>query len=218
MKTTSFPSLLFALVLMLARPPSEAQAGVTQTTDTIAMSESFDPFAKGRMELELLAGGFGSLNGKGRPTAPDMSYGLGEVRLGWMLNDPSGDGMFRGNYELLLGAFGGFINDGPGDYLAGGEVVIRYNFVQPTATVVPFIQLGVGGAYSDAAEKDTIQKMIGADWSFQLQAAIGLRVFLSEHWALTTALQYQHFSNAGFNERNKGLDALGGFVGVSYHF
>lgn len=217
MKTFALSPALLLLALTLAAPRAELRAGV-EPLSPIITSEPWEPFAKGRMELELLAGGFGSFNGKGRPTAPNMSYGLGEVRLGWMLTDPTGSGAFRGNYEFLLGAFGGFINDGPGDYLVGGEVVLRYNFVQPEATVVPFIQLGFGGAYSDAAEEDTIQKMLGADWSFQLQAALGVRWFLSERWALTTALQYQHFSNAKFNERNKGVDALGGFIGVSHFF
>ena len=217
MKTTIHLPALLLIGAALAMPISQTQAGDPPPAPLV-IDDPWDPFAKGRMELELLAGGFGSFNGKGRPTAPNMSYGLGEARLGWMLTDPSGRGIFRGNYEVLLGAFGGFINDGPGNYLAGGEVVIRYNFIQPTASVVPFIQLGFGGAYSDAAEEDTIQKMIGADCSFQLQAALGVRWFLTERWALTTALQYQHFSNAKFNERNKGLDALGGFIGVSYFF
>ncbi|MES2597302.1 MAG: acyloxyacyl hydrolase [Verrucomicrobiota bacterium] len=220
MKTpTLVPGLLFlTLALTLATPLTQALAGETPPPPPVVVEEPFDAFAKGRMELELLAGGFGTFNGHGDAEAPNMTYGMSTLRLGWMLNDPSGSGFFRGNYEILLGAFGGPIIHGPGDYLAGGEVVLRYNFVQPSATVVPFFQLGVGGAHSDAAEEDLVQKMIGADWSFQLQAALGVRWFITERWALTTAVQYQHFSNAGFNERNKGVDAVGGFLGVSYHF
>src|SRR5690606_4331378 len=98
------------------------------------------------------------------------------------------------------------------------DINFRYNFVQPNARFVPFIQIGAGGAYSDAASDDEVQKLIGADWSWELQAAVGFRHFLTERIALTMMIQYQHFSNADREPRNHGLDALGGLVGVSWFF
>ena len=175
-------------------------------------------FSKGQLELETLLGIFYSINSGDEFAEPDLNYGLVSVRLGKMLNDPSGDGIFRGNFELMVGLFGGGIYEGPGDYLAGAELGLRYNFIQPSATVVPFIQLGGGGVYSDAAGDDRVQRLIGSDWSFQLHGALGIRWMLSERCAFTTAVQYLHVSNAGTEERNQGLDSLGGLVGFSWFF
>lgn len=180
--------------------------------------ESELAFSKGQREVETLLGVFYSVNSGDETAEPDLNYALGSARLGMMLNDPSGQGILRGNFELMFGMFAGGIYEGPGDYLAGAELGLRYNFIQPSASVVPFIQVGGGGGYSDAAKDDRVQRLIGSDWSFQLHGTLGIRWMLSERCALTTAVQYLHFSNAGIEERNQGLDSVGGLVGMSWFF
>lgn len=170
------------------------------------------PFDKGTFELQVLAGGFFSFEHQ-----PELDYAIGTIRGGWMLSTPSGDGFCRGNVEFLIEAFGGGIFEGPGDALAGATLLLRYNFVQPDASVVPYIQIGGGGVYSDAHE-DEAQRLIGSAVSFNLQAGVGLRFFVSEQCAIVVEGGYRHISNADLADRNVGVNSIGGNIGVSYFY
>ena len=114
--------------------------------------------------------------------------------------------------------FGGGIFDGPGDFLIGAEMLLRYNFVQPGSRLVPFMQIGGGGVYSDAADDDSVQHLIGTDLSFILEGGIGLRWKLNARCAIHCALDYRHISNAGLARHNAGVNALGGLIGLSIFY
>lgn len=180
--------------------------------------ESEFPFVKGTNEAELNAGSYWSIGTKGTAVRPDMGFAVGAVSYGWMLSDIRGDGTFRGNWEFLLSAFGGGIFEGPGDLLTGGGFAFRYNFVRLQASVIPFIQLGGGGVYSDAANDDEVQRLLGSDWSFDLQGGAGLRFMTSDRFSITLKAEYRHFSNAGIVDRNNGLNSLGGVLGMSIFY
>jgi hypothetical protein len=47
---------------------------------------------------------------------------------------------------------------------------------------------------------------------------LGLRYHLNEKWAIAAEVTYRHISNAGATERNRGLNSVGGQLGVSYFF
>lgn len=180
--------------------------------------ESDFPFVKGARELELGLGAFWSVGTTGDAKRPDMSFGLAQVSHGWMLSDVRGSGALRGNFEFLLGVFGGSIWDGPGDGLIGSNLLLRYNFVQSGAVVVPFVQIGGGGVYSDAAKDDKVQQLIGSEMSFNLEGAIGVRWMLSNRCAVSLRAEYRHLSNANLADRNSGLNVIGGVLGVSWFF
>jgi lipid A 3-O-deacylase len=169
-------------------------------------------FDQGQRELQVLVGTFASFT-----HSPDFDYAVGSIRLGWMLNSQHGSGCLRGNCEFLIEAFGGGIYEGPGSYLGGATLLLRYNFVQPDARLVPYFQLGAGGLYSDAA-KDEDQRLIGNDLEFNLQASIGARWFLNERTAIVIEGGYRHISNANLSDRNLGVDSLGGHLGLSWFF
>src|SRR5262245_9460734 len=78
-----------------------------------SVSEPWDPFAKGRTELQLGAGVFHSFGNESdlRPRIVDIG---GAVRVGWMLSDVSSDGWCRGNWEFLTEIYGAGIVEGPG--------------------------------------------------------------------------------------------------------
>jgi hypothetical protein len=176
------------------------------------------PYTKGSFELEIDGGAFGSISTHGTPVRPDMGYAIGAIRGGLMLSTPASTGILRGNFEVLAEVFGGGIFSGPGDELVGLDLYFRYNFVQPCAKIVPFIQVGGGGVYSDAAHDDPIQRNIGSDFSFVLEAEIGVRYHIRKNLAITTGFEYRHISNAGTADRNVGLNALGGLIGISWFF
>jgi hypothetical protein len=186
--------------------------------DLKATGPSDFPFVRGANEAEFSVGGFWSVGTKGDSKRPDLGFAIGTVSYGWMLSDIRGDGICRGNWEFLLSAFGGGIFEGPGDVLAGAGFGFRYNFVRPQATIVPFIQVGGGGMYSDAANDDGVQRLLGSDWSFDLQGAAGLRFMMSERFSITLKAEYRHFSNAGLAERNCGVNNLGGVLGVNFFY
>jgi opacity protein-like surface antigen len=175
------------------------------------------PFEKGSREFQLLTGAFFSftITPSDRATFNDA---FGTARVGWMLNDISGSGIFRGNNEFLVEVFGSGLFRGPGTGFVGTTLFLRRNFVQSAdQTVVPYFQLGVGSLYNDSY-KDQSQQSIGAAFEFNLQASLGVRFFLSESCALVLEGGYRHISNADLASRNTGLDSLGASVGVSYFF
>ena len=174
------------------------------------------PFAKGRMELQIGVGGYHSFGdaSDARPEVVDLG---GVVRLGWMLTDVHGDGCFRGNWEFLTEFSGGGIVEGPGDVLLNLTLLLRYNFVKPDSKCVPYFQLGGGGTYSDAHE-DPVQRVLGSEFLFNLQAGFGIRYMCSDRCAVFIEANYRHISNADTSDRNYGLNSIGGWIGVSTFF
>jgi hypothetical protein len=195
-------------VLLSTTPLLHAGQEVYTEAKGVAPTDEF-PFEKGNFELQVLAGSFFSIN-----HSPDLDYAVGTIRAGWMLNSPSGSGVLRGNVEFLIEAFGAAVIEGPGDVMAGGTLILRYNFVQPEATVVPYFQIGGGGLYNDIHE-DQSQRLIGSAFEFNLQASLGVRWFLSERCAFVVEGGYRHISNANSADRNVGVDSLGGHIGFS---
>jgi lipid A 3-O-deacylase len=202
----SFAALVFA--------SSAATAGGPVIEKSV--SEPWNPFAKGTKEFQIGAGAFASFE-MVEPDLPQFVDVGGVVRLGWMLNDVAGDGLFRGNWEFLLEAYGGGITEGAGNLFIGAAVLFRYNFVQDGARWVPYFQLGGGGIYSDAHE-DLTQRSIGSEFSFNLQGGFGVRYRCTERCAVFVEALYRHISNADLADRNHGVNSLGGFIGMSYFF
>jgi hypothetical protein len=200
---SAFPVLALTISTSFAGQEISAK---TQVTPEVT------PFDKGRMELQIGATGYHSFQ-----FSPEVNDIGGVARLGWMLTDVSSDGCFRGNWELLLEAQATGIIDGPGNVIANGALLLRYNFVQPASAWVPYFQLGVGGAYSDMHE-DQSQRLIGREWSFHLQGGLGIRYLWSDHCALFAEVMYRHISNADTADRNLGLNSIGAALGVSLFF
>lgn len=172
----------------------------------------FDPFAQGSHELQIQAGTYFEFSHE-----PKIDFADVAVRYGVMLTSPAGDGFLRGNFEFLGEAFGAVIFSGPGDGIAGLTLMLRYNFVQPSARLVPYFQIGAGGAWNNV-HSDSSQRILGSQFTFNLQSAIGLRYFMCENVALTVEAGWIHLSNASLSDRNLGLNGAGGAVGVSWFF
>lgn len=203
------------IILSLSSTIPLVQAGTVVPQSSIApMIAAHSPFEKGGIEFQALTGAFFSLDSSDRPT---LNHSLSSWRLGLMLNNPRGNGMFRGNYELLIEGFFGRVFEGPGEYLGGGTIQLRYNFVQIDSKWVPYVQIGAGAFYSDIANDQT-QSLIGSDWEYNLQAAIGIRRMISHKWAFSVEGGFRHVSNRDSADRTTGLDLLGVQVGLSRFF
>ena len=91
------------------------------------------------------------------------------------------------------------------------------NFVQPGWRFIPYVQGGVGIVYTDAY-KDETQQAIGQAIELTPQCSLGLRYLINKNWSLDGEAMFHHISNAGLAKRNRSINAVGGFVGVTYFF
>jgi len=202
-------------ICCLAAGVLNASAGVVVMRSSKEDTISNFPYEKGTWEVQLLAGAFwdpGLYDNR-----PRFDYALQSLRLGYVVTDLTGGGLFRGDLEFLLEAMGGQFFEGPASYLVGGNLLARWNFVQtPNPKWNPYIQIGGGGLYNDA---DTgVQDVLGSNIEAMAIAGLGLRYHLNEKWAIVAEVTYRHISNAGTTERNRGLNSVGGQLGVSYFF
>ena len=155
---------------------------------------------------------------RGGNERPSVDYILNSARVGYMVTNPFFSGIPRGNIELLGEVFGGPIIYGPGDVAAGFTVAARYNFVQPGWRVVPYLQAGVGAAYTDIAEGSAAGDAVSQSVNFNLQAIGGVQFLLNSRWSLNAEASYRHISNAGLSDPNYGIDQLGGALGFGFAF
>jgi hypothetical protein len=175
-----------------------------------------DPFSKGNVELELLGGGESSSLFPGA-RRPKITFLEGDVRVGLIVSDTIGCSFYRGDFEILLDGFAAGITDGPGNWLVGGRVFGRYNFIQPGARVVPYLQVSAGALGNDIY-RDHTQKIIGGGFEFTTGVSMGVRFLISRHFGVLLEGGYQHISNADIYPHNAGLNALGAQAGLFYFF
>ena len=136
-------------------------------------------------------------------------------RFGWWMTPPRGPGWLRGRFEGMLELSVAPVFEGAGSIVVGPSLLLRYDFVQLEARLVPYFQLGIGVVYTDAYQ-DRGQDAIGRAVEFTIQGSVGTRFALSPRISLDAELQYHHMSNAGLARRNLGINALGGLIGISY--
>jgi Lipid A 3-O-deacylase (PagL) len=203
------------LLLLLAILPglfTTAHAG--NNAQPLPLAPTHDRFDAGAVELEPMSGVAGAPIVGNRIS---YHYAVTELRLGWMLYSPRGNGILRGNIELLAQLGGGGIFEGPGSEFGTAGALLRYNFVQPSARFVPYIQGGAAAFVSDISE-NTKQEDVGGTFEADLRAGIGTRFLICRGWSLNTEIFFEHVSNAGTETRNVGINALGGLFGVSRSF
>ncbi len=205
MKRLSLVVLLGLCTIARAGENSLARAAVAQSKDW---------FDGGAFELELMTGVVGA------PIVGNhisYHYTDTELRLGWMLYSPHWSGLFRGNLELLGQVGGGGIFEGPGSVFGSVGGTLRYNFVQPSARLVPYVQGGAGAFISDISQNKK-QEDVGGTFEADLKAGVGTKFFICHGWSLDTEIFFEHVSNAGTQTRNVGINPLGGLLGFSRAF
>jgi opacity protein-like surface antigen len=187
-------------------------AAVTAAAQDFETTSRTNLFAHGESEVTLANGVmFSPMGNVHRPT---VNYTVTEMQFGYMLSNAKGDGWWHGNFETALSGFGSAIYDGPGDFIAGATLWLRYNFVpRGSSRLTPFLQGGAGVTWTDLDHD-----FVGQAFNFNLQLAAGARFFIADHWSLNLEYRYQHISNAGMGEHNVGINAQGPILGLSYFF
>ena len=202
-----FLQLTLSLSLCLA---VFAQNDLTTTNNDSTSTDSL--FEKGDWEITLNSGAlfspFVAVNGR-----PTVNYSMTAVQIGKMLNNPSDDLWWRGNWEFVGELFAGTIFKGHGNYLAGNTLWLRYNFLPENCRIKPFAQAGMGLVFTDVD-----RRLVGQDFNFNLELGVGFRYFISRNWSANFEYRYQHISNANISDKNVGVNAQGPMLGISYYF
>jgi len=146
---------------------------------------------------------------------PSFNFWQTNIRMGRMLTSPSKKrNILRGNVEALLEITSSSIIEGKGSFIFGIGPVVRYNLIRPTWRLIPYIQAGGGICYTDAYYYEAI----GQGFNFTLQLGMGLKYLITKNWSFDMETRYYHLSNAGMDKRNKGINAIGATIGLTYYF
>jgi lipid A 3-O-deacylase len=206
--------LLFVSAVVIF--PCHANAGDIEDVHSEAATHSAI-FTKGRKSLQLVSGVLFSPTVFG-PRTRVFNYAQTNLRIGWMLNSPrTSKSLLRGNVEAIFEITNSIIFKGSGDYMGGITGLIRYNFVQPHTKFFPYVQGGIGVIYNDAY-KDHSQNAIGQAIEFTPQFSSGFRYLINENCSIDAEAMFHHISNAGLADRNSGINAFGGFIGLTHFY
>lgn len=204
-------TLLAVLALSLI---ASARGGTEPPAPLLVRQEVDEVFARGGREFQNVTGVFYFFD-RGGNDGPSIDLAVDSIRLGLMLSNPRGSGFFAGNYELLGEVFGGSIFQGPASVEAGATLFIRYNFIQPRARVIPYMQIGGGGIYADISERGS-RGLVSSPLNFNLQGTGGLRFMFNRKCSLVLEAGYRHISDASIKLPNRGVDSVGGDVGFEF--
>ena len=138
----------------------------------------------------------------------DMNYMMTNVRFEWM--------RFDNNFRMLGEITYSKTTTGPSGYLAGGTLLLRYDF-ERSGNLIPYAQIGVGVLYTDLY-KDYSQSLVGNEIEFNPQGSLGVRYLINKNLSLDAEAMYHHVSNAGLGDRNIGVNGVGGFIGLTYYW
>jgi len=119
----------------------------------------------------------------------DMNYTMANVRFEWM--------RFDNNFRMLGEITYSKTVTGPIGYLAGGTLLLRYDFER---------------------RKDYSQSLVGNEIEFNPQASFGVRYLIDKNLSLDAEAMFHHVSNAGLGDRNIGVNGVGGFIGLTYYW
>lgn len=175
---------LFVFAAMAAAPVTRAQAGPEN----------------GGHDLQLWTGGGHGLNGS---TSDSGVWNVG-ARYGWILTDPAGPGILRGQFEYAVDVVPVFLVTQKNDTAYGfglNPFALKWNFRKPR-TVVPYFELGGGTLFTNIEVPPGTSKV-----NFTSSGAIGLH-FLRSKYNWSAELRFMHISNASLANLNPGINTL----------
>lgn len=133
--------------------------------------------------------------------------------FGKVMTDPIGKGWLKGNIEgIVEGAFS-YVFKNQKTYSAGINLLARYNFLPASDNWRPYVQGGFGAVYTNLSLDD-----FGTNFNFASNAACGIQYFFNKENSINLEWRYFHFSNAGLDHDNAGLNMNNIFIGFSHIF
>jgi lipid A 3-O-deacylase len=213
----------FIIILLLACSSSEGADTSSPTTQDQAQTQSQTAASNlweagvgegFRSSVHTLSTEVGAIQGFGlfgSLQAHDLA--LISISYGHMLGHTVGKGHFyRGNWELRGELFGGAQFSPSSEWVVGLTPHLRYNFATGSR-FIPFLDAGTGVTATSIRPPD-----LSNTFEFNLQGTAGMHVFLRDDLALTLEARLLHMSCAGISSPNRGLNGLGGMIGLTFLF
>jgi len=215
----------FIAVLSLPATRFEVQAQSSSFTNAVSMSvdnlESNkttiwengvgEGFHAGAQSFSVNAGATYGIAAFGSVQAHDLA--MISFTYGHMLGHILGEGhWYRGNFEFRIELFTGAQFSPETEWFVGLTPHLRYNLATGTRWI-PFADIGTGVTATGIGPPD-----LSGTFEFNLQGGGGIHWFLKDNLALTLEARYVHWSCAGINKPNLGLNGVTGMLGATFFF
>jgi hypothetical protein len=193
-----------------AEPATDFEIGV-EYEDRIWYGETGDGFDASTRAYGISTGVNFGLSLCGSHRAHDLA--ITSLTHGWMLGRVQGaDRWFRGNWELRVELSAGAQFSPDTDWFVGFTPHLRYNFATGTRWI-PFVGGGAGVTGTGIGEPD-----LGGVFQFNEQVGIGTHWFVRDSVAITVEARYVHWSNAGIEKPNSGLNGITALFGMTFFY
>jgi len=181
-------------------------------TEIAAAADPTEEFKRGTKIFSLEVGGGVQNNVEGHRTISNISFVDLVPRFSVLPLDPIGPGLLRGSLETGLEPWLQYYLEPRGATGEGLKVALRYHFLG-ASPIFPYVEAlaGMGGTSLNVQE-------IRSNFTFVLEAGVGLGFFLTDGVQLTGGYRFQHISNGNIERPNRGFNSDAGVVGVSFFF
>jgi lipid A 3-O-deacylase len=133
--------------------------------------------------------------------------------VGFFLTDEHGQGLLRGNLELLAEPTLLHLDSGSESAtLVGLSALGRWVFAG-ASRVKPYVEAGIGVLGGETQFRQT-----DCNVNFVLQGGVGALAFVAPRTAITAGYRFHHISNADACDKNLGLNSSVFILGASYFF
>lgn len=176
-----------------------------------AAFEADQVLRRGTLVASVEGGGGAQSNLRGE-TQTDLTLWYTAARLGLLPFGTTGEGPFRGAFEIGVGPIYQRYTEPVKAYYAGLAAVLRYHFVS-LGRLMPYVEAaGAAGGTSLRVRE------IDSDFAFWVAAGAGASFFVTERTAVYAGYRLVHVSNGKTDSPNTGLEAHTGMAGVSFYF
>lgn len=160
--------------------------------------------------------------GESLTDAVSAGYGAFEVRYGWQSNDTTKWNKYYGYPSYGIGYYTGFL----GDPLLFGNPNAIYGFINfplsaPNKKNSFEISPALGVTYNlnpYDPENNPLNDAIGSKINVYFNVNFGFAYRITREMDLTYGVSFSHFSNGRSNIPNLGLNMLGLYLGLRYHY
>jgi len=177
-----------------------------------AAADPAGEYARGTKIFSLEVGGGVQNNVEGHRTISNISFVNLMPRFSVLPLDPIGPGFLRGSLETGLEPWLQYYLEPRGATGEGLKVALRYHFLG-ASPIFPYVEVlaGMGGTSLNVPE-------VRSDFTFVLEAGVGLGYFLTDGVQLTAGYRFQHISNGNIERPNRGFNSDAGVLGLSFFF
>lgn len=211
-----------ALTVMLWEAHAQPQLSLTNETSNPELSSASqrssvwengvgEGFRASAQSVSLSVGATGGLAIFGGRQSHDLA--LASLSYGHMLSHVLAEGhWYRGNPELRVETFTGAQFSPETQWFVGLTPHLRYNFATGTRWI-PYFDAGAGVTATGIRPPD-----LGGTFEFNLQVNGGIHWFVKDNLALTLEAGIYHWSDAGINKSNLGVNGIKGLLGLTFFF